>query len=226
MPDTKLIGLAGRDTPTELTSAAGHHRRFPADLLRQASHRVQVLALIAAGLWVLAPALAHLALYLGSPANARSAYFGTPDIIAGGGFLVSLGLYAYLRSGERDPKFIMNLALVYMVAIAAAIALILHIGPAPAGRVLDTSPMITWIGPIILMFAALVPGSPRNILIAGFLAASMDPLGMVIAQAVGYYHYGGFEHALLMHYPNYLLLGVAVVISHVVTHLGKQVAKE
>jgi serine/threonine protein kinase len=29
-----------------------------------------------------------------------------------------------------------------------------------------------------------------------------------------------------MHYPSYLLLGVAVVISHVVTRLGKQVAKE
>ena len=31
--------------------------------------------------------------------------------------------------------------------------------------------------------------------------------------------------ALLMHYPDYLLLGVAVVISHVVTGLGQQVAK-
>ena len=29
-----------------------------------------------------------------------------------------------------------------------------------------------------------------------------------------------------MHYPNFLLLGVAVVVSHVVTRLGHQVAKE
>ena len=29
-----------------------------------------------------------------------------------------------------------------------------------------------------------------------------------------------------MHYPNYLLLGVAVVISRVVTRLGREVAKE
>jgi eukaryotic-like serine/threonine-protein kinase len=49
---------------------------------------------------------------------------------------------------------------------------------------------------------------------------------MVIAQAAGLYHYGQFRHALVMHYPSYLLLGVAVVISSVVTRLGKQVAKE
>jgi len=86
--------------------------------------------------------------------------------------------------------------------------------------------MITWIGPVILMFAALVPGSPWKMLIAGFVAASMDPLGMVIAQASSLYHYGAFRNALIMHYPSYLLLGVAVVISHVVTRLGRQVAKE
>jgi len=226
MPATKLIGLAGRDTPTELKSSAGHQRRFPADLLRQASRRVQLLALIGAGLWVLGPALGHLALYLGSPENARSAYFDATDLIAAAAFLISVGLYLYLRSGERDPEFIMNLALVYMVAVAAAIALMFHLRPPPAERVIDTHPMITWIGPVILMFAALVPGSPGKILIAGFIAASMDPLGMVISQAAGHYHYGAFQNALLMHYPNYLLLAVAAVISHAVTRLGKEVAKE
>ena len=54
----------------------------------------------------------------------------------------------------------------------------------------------------------------------------MDPLGMVIAQAAGRYHFGGLQNALIMHYPSYLLLGVAVVISHIVTRLGHQVVKE
>ena len=86
--------------------------------------------------------------------------------------------------------------------------------------------MITWIGPVILMFAALVPGSPGKMLLAGFLAASMDPLGMVISQAAGLHEFGPFRNSFIMHYPSYLLLGVAVVISHVVTRLGRQVAKE
>jgi serine/threonine protein kinase len=49
---------------------------------------------------------------------------------------------------------------------------------------------------------------------------------MVLAQAAGVYEFGPLSNALLMHYPNYLLLGVAVVISHVVTRLGRQVARE
>jgi serine/threonine-protein kinase len=169
--------------------------------------------------------LGHLALYLTEPENPRWAQFGTTDAISAVSVLIGLSLYGYLRSREHDPAFIMDLALVYLVICAAGIALMFHLGPPAAGPV-DTKPMITWIGPVILMFAALVPGSPRKMLTAGFIAASMDPLGMVIAQAAGHYHYGQFRHALIMHYPSYLLLGVAVVISHVVTRLGRQVAKE
>src|SRR4051812_15263956 len=225
MPDAKLIGLPANTTPTDLQTSAGHHRQFPADLLRQASHRLQVLALIGAGLWLIGPLLAHLAFYLITPANARPEQFGPTDIVAAVAFLMSLGLYLYLRAREHDPQFIMNLALVYMIACAGCIALMFHLG-APLKGPMDVSPMISWIGPIILMFAALVPGSPWKLFLAGLVAASMDPLGMVISQATGHYQYGPFWNALVMHYPSYLLLGVAVVISQVVTRLGKEVAKE
>jgi serine/threonine-protein kinase len=49
---------------------------------------------------------------------------------------------------------------------------------------------------------------------------------MLIARAAGVYDFGSAWSALYMHYPNFLLLAVAVVISHVVTRLGRQVAKE
>jgi serine/threonine-protein kinase len=225
MPETKLIGLPARDTPAELKTAAGHRRRFPPDLLRQASGRLQILSLVGAGLWILGPALAHVALYLSSPDNPRWAQFGASEIICTVGVAVSLGLYAYLSSGQRDPIGVMNLALVYMVACAALIGLMIHWEPAWATPS-DTRPMITWTGPVILMFAALVPVSPWKLLVAGLVAASMDPLGMIVTQLQGIHHYGPIHNSFMMHYPSYLLLGVAVVISHVVTRLGRQVAKE
>jgi serine/threonine-protein kinase len=86
--------------------------------------------------------------------------------------------------------------------------------------------MITWVGPIILMFAAIVPADPWKMLIAGFIAASMDSIGMLIAKAAGFYEYAALQNVLIMHFPNYLMLGVAVVISHVVTRLGQQVTRE
>jgi len=85
--------------------------------------------------------------------------------------------------------------------------------------------MITWIGPVILMTAAILPADPRKMLAAGFLAASMDPVGMLIARAAGVYQFDSVLDTIAMHYPNYLMLGVAVVISGVVTRLGQQVTK-
>ncbi len=198
---------------------------MPPDLLRQASRRLQILALIGAALWALGPSLGHLAGYLMSPQDPRWSQFGPTDIVAVVSCLIGLGLYGYLRGRERDPTFILDLALVYLVVCAAGIALLFHLGP-PGAPTVSTQPMISWIGPVILMFAALVPGSPWKMLFAGFVAASMDPMGMVIAQATGRYHFGPLRNALIMHYPSYLLLGVAVVISHVVTRLGRQVVKE
>jgi serine/threonine-protein kinase len=53
----------------------------------------------------------------------------------------------------------------------------------------------------------------------------MNPVGMLWARAQGLWDFGPASNALLMHYPDYLLVGVAVVISHVVTTLGRQVTK-
>lgn len=198
---------------------------MPDDLLRQASRRLEIVSLIAVSLWLLAPALGHLAAYRLSPGDRRWAEFGTTDLIAAVSIAVSLGVYVYLRNRDRNPAFVMDLGLAYLVAMAFDLGVIMHWGPVSL-RVEGVSPMITWIGPVTLMFAAIVPAPPWKMFVAGLFAASMDPLGMVIAQSAGIYHFGPLSDAFLMHYPNYLLLGVAVVISHVVTRLGQQVARE
>ena len=225
MPDAKLIGLPPRDTPAELKTAAGHRRQFPPDLLRQASRRLQILALVGAALWTIGPIMGHLALYLNEPENPRWGQWGAVETICAVEVLISLAVYLFVRMREHDPSFVIDLTLVYMVVCAAGIGLMIHLGP-PAGTPVDTQPMITWTAPVILMFAALMPASPWKMAIAGFIAASMDPLGMILAQTSGHYHFGPLWKAFLMHYPNYILLGVAVVISRVVTQLGRQVAKE
>ncbi len=223
-PETRLA-QPQRETPLELRTTAGYRRRLPDDLLRQASRRVEIIALIGAALWVLGPALGHLALHIARPEDPRPTQFQVLDVIALIGIVSSLGLFAYLRTGERDPDLVMNLALTYMVAVAVDIGVMIHLDPI-AAMPSATAPVITWTGPVILMFAAIVPSTPSKMLLVGFLAASMDPLGMVIAQAAGKYHFGPLINVLVMHYPNYLLLGVAVVISHVVARLGHQVTKE
>jgi serine/threonine-protein kinase len=87
------------------------------------------------------------------------------------------------------------------------------------------SPVISWNGAITLIFAGILPNTPGKTLVAGLIAVSMNPLAMVLAKARGTWDFGPMSNVLLMHYPDYLMAGIAVVISRVVTGLGQQVAK-
>ena len=214
-----------RDTPSDLTvTTGGRPRRLPDDLLRQASKRLQILALVGAALWVLGPALGHLALHLAEPQNPEWTRFRVLDGIAVFAFVTSIALYYYVGHTKRDPAFVLDLSLVYLVLTAIDLGVMFHWGPVSVAPTVPR-PMISWIGPVILMTAAIVPAEPRKMLVAGFLAASMDPIGMMIGRAFGVYHFDSVLDALAMHYPNYLLAGVAVVVSGVVTKLGHQVSR-
>ena len=225
MPTPKLIGRLTREFPSELRTGTGRARPLPEDLLRQASRRVEIMALVAAVLWILAPILSHLALFLTNPTDPRLALLSRVNLIAAGCVVLSLTMYAYLRSGRRDPERVMDLALLYMVAMTFAMGVLIH-WARPWFVPPSVEPMITWSGPIILITAGIVPVRPWKMLVAGLIAASMDTVGMLIAGATGDYEYGRVYNAVLMHYPNFLMLGAAVTISHVVTRLGQQVTRE
>ena len=158
-----------------------------------------------------------------SPADPQWRRVGGPDVVAALSVFVSLLLFSHTRKDNRDPLNILNLGLAYMVFTAFALGLTFHWAPVPANQ--SISPTISWIGAVVLMFAAIVPNTPVKTLLAGVVAVSMNPIAMWIARARGNWNFESPTDALLMHYPDYLLLGVAVVISHVVTGLGQQVAK-
>ncbi|MBA3445582.1 MAG: serine/threonine protein kinase [Gemmatimonadales bacterium] len=225
MTQAKLICQRPKETPADSKSAPKQPRRLPADLLRQVSRRLQIIALIGAGLWFLAPALAHFAFHALNPDDPRWTELQASDVIAAASIAVSLALYFFLRKSGRNPAHVMDLGLAYMVVTAFALGLIDHIGPV-ARQSVDVDPMISWVGPVILMFAAIVPAPPVKMLLAGLIAVLFDPLGMVLARSAGMYEFGPLSNAFLMHYPSFLLLGVAVVISGAVTRLGQQVTKE
>jgi serine/threonine-protein kinase len=223
MPKPHLIGHADRGIPSGLRTSRGHPRALPDDLLREASRRLGIVSLLLAALWIMATALDHVALRVMTHGDPRWLRLGIDDAIAGGSVLVSLGMFFYARRPDRDPRHVLNLGLGYMVLTCCALGLLIHWAPIPQSW--PVQPMITWISPIILMFAAIVPSTPGKTLIAGLVAASMNPLSMLVAKARGTWEFGPAHNALLMHYPDYLVVTIAVVISHVVTRLGQQVTR-
>ncbi len=181
------------------------------------------MSLVVAGLWVVGTILGRLAVQSMRYGDSKGVGLTLGDAIAAVSVVASLGLFAYTRRAHRNPQRILDLGLVYMVLIALALGLTFHSGPVL--RTLSVAPQISWIGAVILMFSAIVPSTRSKTLLAGVVAASMNPVGMLWARAQGHWDFGPASNALLMHYPDYLLVGVAVVISHVVTTLGRQVAK-
>ncbi|MEP6506745.1 MAG: serine/threonine-protein kinase [Gemmatimonadales bacterium] len=210
-----------------MSSGAGRvttgSRPIPEDLLREASLRLGIIALLTAVLWIVATVAGHLAYRVTRPASELWAWFGTPDWIALVSAAASFGLFIYSRRTKRDPKFILNLGLIYMVLTSIAIALLAHWDPEHSAVALV--PNISWIGVMVLIFAAIVPSSAMKTVVAGFICAAMNPLSMLIASWRGAWDFGPKIGALAMHYPDFLLVGVAVVISRVVTKLGQQVGR-
>jgi tRNA A-37 threonylcarbamoyl transferase component Bud32 len=223
MANPLFIERVPDSTPAALATAPGRLRALPDDLLREASRRLGIMSLLGGGLWMIATVLDHVAMSAMGLENSRWNQFVATDAIAAASVIISLALFFYTRRDHQHPRFILDLGLVYMVLTSLALGLVIHWDPVSGP--FHVFPMITWVGAVILMFAAIVPNAPAKTLIAGLVAASMNPLGMLIAIARGSWDFATPGDVLLMHYPDYLLVGVAVVISHVVTRLSQQVTK-
>jgi serine/threonine-protein kinase len=217
-PARQLIAPRPHTTPVGVPRKA---RALPNDLLKEASRRLGITSLLLAGLWAAGAALRHLWLVIQSNGGAPSP-FDVVDWIAGVIVLASSALFFDTRRADRNPRFILDLGLAYLVLTAFAFAVIINSAPVPAH--MSVAPMISPIGPFLLMFAAIVPNTPSKTLVAGLIAVSMNPLSMLAARARGTWDFGPASHAWLMHAPDYLLVFVAVAISHVVTRLGEHVA--
>jgi tRNA A-37 threonylcarbamoyl transferase component Bud32 len=223
MSYAKLIGPSPASTPSSLLRSKSRSREIPEDLLREASLRLGIMSLLGAVLWTVGTLAGHLATRVMASSTAEWANFESTDAIAVVMVILSLALFAYTRTSKRDPAVILEIGLAYLVLGSLALGMLWHVGTPPPGYQLTTQ--ISWVGAVLLMFAAIVPTPPLKMLGVGVIAASMNPMAMLIARAQGRWDFGATINAFVMHYPDYILVGVAVLISQVVTRLGQQVTK-
>jgi eukaryotic-like serine/threonine-protein kinase len=224
MRQLELIVPKAQSTPRSFTGSRRAERATPNDLLKQAARRLEIMSLLATAIWTVSSIAWHV--QLGS-ASGRLGFapYQLSDNIAVVAVIASLAMFYYARSTRSDPKFIPNIGLAYMVVTAAAIGLITHWSIDPRIAAMPILPTISWIGVVILMFAAVIPISTKKTIIAGLIAASMNPVGMLIARERGVWTFDSPLDTLMMHFPDYLLIGVAVVIARVVIQLGQEVSR-
>ena len=212
-PDARLI-------ETEIGSMPVTGQSLPEDLLREASRRLGTICLISACVWSANLLLLNFVYAVpGNVANERAASYlkweSLYDLVVVANVVVSLGLFWFTRRRRVNPRLVLDIALAYEVFTAFSVGVLDYAGQGPTEGV-------SWIAVIILLFAPMIPATPRKTLVTALLAASMGPVGALIWKALGVEPVR-VRQILLLSIPNYLCAIMAPVVSHLITRLGHEV---
>jgi eukaryotic-like serine/threonine-protein kinase len=193
---------------------------LPPDVLQEAARRLGVLCLIGAAVWGANLLLLKLMHEVpGTVAGDRvvSYWKWRPiyDVIMLTNIVGSLGLFWFTRRASQRLSFILDLALVYELLTALSVGILDY-------AEVRVSEGVSWIAITILIFAVIVPSTPRKTLAVALIAATMDPLGALIWKASGQ-KVPVAGDVLLLAFPNYICAAMAPVVSHIITRLGHKV---
>jgi serine/threonine-protein kinase len=222
--DPRLDVHATRLVETEIGAAparpSGGRHDLPEDVLHDAARRLGVLCLISALVWTANLLLLNYVYAVpGTLASGRVALYWKwrtlYDAVITINVLGSLALFWFARNNTRRPQFILDLALVYEVLTALSVGILDYAEQGPTEGV-------SWIAVIILLFAPIVPSTPGKTLAAALAAASMGPVGALVWRTLGAEPVR-LEQILLLSIPNYLCAGMAPVVAHLITRLGREV---
>jgi tRNA A-37 threonylcarbamoyl transferase component Bud32 len=219
----RLIGPPLQSTPADTGAPAKAPREIPDDLLDESRKRLSVITFLGAVLWFLGTVLFHLARRSIDPTDPAWRQISFPDYVALLNILGSGVLCSWTRRSSCSAPELTRSALLYMVFTSLSISIIWHWDPAMHAD--QVTPMISWVGVVVMMFSAIVPIPPKTMVLTGLLCVVMNPIAMFIYQELGIWTYGGAGTVVLMHYPDFLLAGIAGVISTVMTRMGHHVSK-
>jgi len=222
MAESPMRRIEAARTPSSGTRSRMRTRGLPADVLEQSCKRIGIMAIVFASIWIIAlfmnnvvhDLLHHMHMNVMEP----GAEWPMPgNLIASIGIATSALIVFIAWKHRMSPENLLRMGLVYEVVQACLVSFLMNWKPivSPAG--------VSWLCIIILAYPAIVPSTPRSTLVAAFLAASMDPLWLVIAAARG----ETFSHdafGLIWHFlPTYICVVLATIPSHIIVGLGRQV---
>ena len=123
-----------------------------------------------------------------------------------------------MKYSDHAPQTKNDVGLGYMILSALGIAMI----NTHSGQALEASiGNLSWITIIILVSSMIIASTPRKVLAASLIAASMDPLGIWIAHLRGF-PVPSLLGTLVVSIPNYVCAFVAVLPSSVLRQVGRR----
>ena len=152
---------------------------MPAELFRQASQRLRLVAL---GLGLFFAGSIVFNNLIEAAGWYSFANLALRNVVAASMVAVSTGMLWLAHSGRLTPARLLRASLGYEVAVAFGVSLHDHLEPLQAGVPLAS---ISWLCIWIVIFPLVVPASPRWALLAGLASATTWPIAYFVGRALG-----------------------------------------
>ncbi len=214
-PSTAPVGQDGRSLIGSL----------PPDLLQKARDRVKLVALLFLGANI-------FLLFSDVPAEGVGVLVESPAEAMGWAMVVMSGaLYAVARTGRFSPQVVLNLGLLFEIAMCALLAVniprahyVMALEMNAVDRLTDLIPFTTWTTPIIILFPLIIPSPPVKTFWVAVAAAATTPLGVAVYEWAGVFN---VEPRAYVHVSASPVIAVAVAYfgSRVVYGLGLDVKR-
>ena len=200
------------------TSAPGPSS-IPSELYRDAGRRVEIAARAFIALWLVAMVASNITNRFAPVLYQMGGWYRYVNYICTAGIAFALAAALLARSCKEDPVRITRLGLTLLVGTSALIAFGNQWGE------MSNGPGVSWAAAIVLIYPAIVPVSPREMLIAGTIACSWDPLFHLLAQSAGVSRALDWTEWVWLVVPNAMCVGLSLVPAHVVRALGRAVGE-
>jgi len=212
---TELHRLIAPRTPTPSPDA--HEQtgmsRLPDELLSEQVRRLAVFSAVGGGLWTYGLAMDTIV----NPHTVGSVVATMQVVIEILAIGVSAAFFFYLPYRGHSPQTKSDVGLAYFVLNAMAVALLNTWSRMPA----NDSMHLSWNTVTILVSSMILPATPRKMLVASLVAASMDPLGVWTAHLRGL-PVPSVVNTFVLFMPNYACAVVAVLPPHLLHRLGRR----
>src|SRR5688572_11551221 len=214
MAQQGMVVAPRRDATVGVTDTGRTTTRLPDELLREHVDRLGLFAAVTGGLWglglfmdiVMAP------LTWGQPIRLPAVSLEICGIVE------AIAMVWYVRSSGRSPDVKTNISIGYLVFNAMGVAALNTWIVPPVSQ---PTIHLSWITVGILIYSMIAPASPRKMLTGALIAASMDPLALLIAYLAGS-PVTSLPHAVVLSLPNYSCALIAVLPSRVLQRVGRR----
>ena len=189
-------------------------------MLGQSCSRVGIVGLVFATLWAFTIIMnTFVARWLGEMAFMRELWPFPGQLVATIGVVSSLLITVLARRHTLTSTRLVDVGSGYLVLQCLLVSILGQWAPVPI------TPRVSWVCIPILFYPAIVPNTVRKTLITSLLAASTEPLALVISHLRGVpVHLSAF-YLLWDFLPTYICAFLVVLPVKIIHNLGQQVRR-